>query len=173
MMTFSRTRGVTLVEMMITLVIIGILAGLAVPAYRMYIQNARASALSDEFTIALAFTRNEALKRSATVTMCAAADANLNSCGTNADWGNGWIIFNDPNGDGVIAAAGDRLRTHEALVGGTTITTTLARVTYAGTGFLDTTAGTFNLAAPDCTGNNGRTVTISSTGYTRSADAAC
>ena len=161
---FHLSKAVTLLEVLIVLAILGILAVASVPAYRFMIQNSRATAMTNEFITALAFARSTAIKQGTPVSICAAADANLNSCGGNGNWANGWIIFNDPNGDGVIGVAQDRLRTHEAFSAGTTITTPLARLTYSGSGFLNSANGAFTLSVPDCIGNTAKTVTISNTG---------
>lgn len=169
----SRCLGVTLIEMLMAFVILGLLASLAVPAYRFLIQNQRAVTMSDQLSTAFAYARTEALKQASPVTVCSAADASLNVCGNNGDWANGWIVFRDPNSDGIIANAGDRLRTHEAFAAGTNIVSALSRVTYAGSGFLDSAPGTFTLTTSDCVGNHGRQITISATGRSTVATAIC
>lgn len=169
----SKIQGLTIVELLITFVIMGILVSIAVPNYRDMIQNRRAQTLSTEFVTDLAYARNEAISRGQPVTLCPAADANLNACGNNGSWSNGWIIFVDPNSDGVIAANTDRLAVQEQLEPGTNFATNQARVTFGGTGFALAGAGTFTLSAAGCVGNNARTITISNTGRARVAEAAC
>lgn len=169
----KKTSGVTLLEMMIVVVIMGLLASLAVPAYRFMIQNHRATVMTEEFANAIALTRNIALTSSASVSICAAADASLTACGTSANWNNGWIIFADPNADGVIANQGDIERVHEGFPAGSTVTTTLARITYAGSGFLNSLSGTFALTSAGCSGNHGRLITLSTTGRPAITSVSC
>ena len=169
----KKQSGVNIIELMITLFIAGILAAIAMPAYNFYMQNTRALTLSTDFTTALAYARTEALKRGAPVSICSASDNSLTACGGNNTWANGWIIFSDPNGDGVLADINDRLRVHEALPIGTTFTTAQARITYDGTGFITAGAGSYTLMAPGCSGNHGRTVTLSNTGRANVAETVC
>lgn len=167
-------RGFTIIEIMLVLIVLGILTILAVPAMRFYIQNSRAIVMTTDFTSALAFARSEALKRGTPVTICASNDTvNYNTCGASNTWSNGWIIFTDPNADGVIAASTDRLKIHQALPVGSSITTTQARITYNSTGFATAGSGTFTLMASGCTGNYGRLITISTTGRAHIDEIAC
>jgi len=160
----KQQSGFTLIEMLITLVIASILIGISVPSFRVLMHNHRAVTLSSSFVSALNFARSEAIKRSEPVSMCAASDATLTSCGVAADWVNGWIVFADPNADGVIAATTDRLQVHQALPRGSLVTTTATRITYNAIGYADTGAVVFNLAAAECSGNHGRQVALTNTG---------
>jgi len=168
-----RNHGFTLIELMITIVVASIMLAIAIPSFQSVIQNNRAATFSSDFVAGLNLARSEAVKRGTTVTVCAASNANQNACGGVGDWNNGWIVFVDPNDDGDIAAATDRIKVSGALTVGNTITAGLARITFDGTGFLSTNASAFTLVASGCTGNHGRQVSLSNTGRVSVAAAAC
>jgi len=74
--------GFTLIELIITVVIAGILASLAIPAFSGLMAEQRAKAVATDLVIALTKARSEAVKRNANVTLAANAGG----------WQNGWQI---------------------------------------------------------------------------------
>ncbi|MBX2883502.1 MAG: GspH/FimT family pseudopilin [Granulosicoccus sp.] len=86
-----RQMGFTLTEMMMTVVILGVLMGVAAPSMRAVAQNSRITATHNELTGALQLARSEAVKRRTNVSICARATDT--SCGE--DWRNGWLVFTD------------------------------------------------------------------------------
>ena len=160
-------------ELLITLSVGGILAALAVPSFIEYIQNNRAITFTNGFTTAFNLARSEAIKRGSSVSVCAASTTAQVACGTAGQWSNGWIVFLDPNGDGVMASTTDRVNIHEAGAMGTTITATQAVVTFGGTGFVTQGASAFTIGATGCTGSYSRLVTIATSGRLSVAPMAC
>jgi type IV fimbrial biogenesis protein FimT len=77
-----RARGFTLIEMMLAIALLGILVGIAVPAYRDVILNQRVTSATNDLHAALSFARSEAVKRNANVTLLPAADG----------WADGWRV---------------------------------------------------------------------------------
>lgn len=63
----SRTRGFTLLELIITVTVAGILAAIAVPSFQGIIANARTRSTAESFNQALQLARSEAIKRNARV----------------------------------------------------------------------------------------------------------
>lgn len=114
---------------MVTVAIVAILVMLAAPSYHNLVIDARMTSQSNEFLTNLQFTRSEAVKRNATVTMCKSSDVMLSpsvanpnpTCTTSGTWAQGWIIFVDGGTVGVfdrgVAGVPDDtlLRVHGAL----------------------------------------------------------
>jgi type IV fimbrial biogenesis protein FimT len=75
-------QGFTLVEMLITVTVAGVLAALATPSFSTYIAMQRIRGATFSLSSALIFARSEAIKRNATVDVLA----------TNASWNKGWTV---------------------------------------------------------------------------------
>lgn len=103
-------RGFTIVELMFTLAIAGVLMGLAAPSFKGAALNSRLVSKHNELVSALQLARSEAITRSSNVSVCARASDS--TCGT--DWGNGWLVFTDQGatrgsvdaGEVILAIAG-------------------------------------------------------------------
>ncbi len=91
----SATRGFTMVEMMLVLLLLGTLIGMALPALRPWAQATRGDALMRQLASLLALARTEAAARGRVVTLCPTRDGQ--SCGS--DWAEGMMLFADRNGD--------------------------------------------------------------------------
>ena len=74
--------GFTLVEMMVTITILAILLGIAVPSMNALVRDQRVKAATFEVYSAFAFARSEAIKRNANVIITPNA----------SDWSAGWQI---------------------------------------------------------------------------------
>jgi len=118
-MNHLRQSGFTLIELMVTIVVLVVLISIAAPSYRRLVVDTRMSTQTNEFLTALQFTRSEAVKRNGTVTMCKSADGA--ACTTSGTWAQGWIVFVDDDGNGVVADVADVLRVHAALTDGSTL----------------------------------------------------
>lgn len=110
----STQSGFTLIELMVTIALAAIILTQAVPSFHSLVQNNRLISQKNEFISNLNMARSEALKRSTRVTVCASTDK-TNCDSTN--WGQGWIVFSDRNGDSVLnAGTGGCLATEDCLI---------------------------------------------------------
>jgi type IV fimbrial biogenesis protein FimT len=89
--------GFSLVELLVTLTVIGLLAALAAPPLGAWFQERRLIALNNALAGDLQRARGEAVNARRPVVMCTRG-ANL-SCGGQAAWETGWLVFEDPDGD--------------------------------------------------------------------------
>lgn len=160
--------GFTVIELMVTLAVAVVLLTMAVPAFNTFVQNNRITAQANDLVTAINLSRDEALKRRSTVTVCSSADGS--SCAGN--WHDGWIVFTDDNADSVVNGTDQVLRAWGALAGGATITTTPTSLRYSGIGLVNTGA-VFQLRIPDCTGNLARDISVSVTGQPSVTHSAC
>lgn len=94
--------GLTLIELLITLVVLVILISIAVPNLSGFLIRSQRQQATSEFITAIALARSEAVKRGVPVTMAA-----VNS-GTEALAG-GWRIFTDPQRTGIFDSAGNEV----------------------------------------------------------------
>jgi type IV fimbrial biogenesis protein FimT len=104
--------GFTLVEMVVTVAIIGVLAAIATPSLRDAIMNARMVAMVNDTMADLNIARSEAVKRNATVTLC--PSINGSTCSGN-DWRPGWIVFHDVNRNNQRDATEDLIKVTPAI----------------------------------------------------------
>lgn len=171
----NRQAGVTLIELMTALGILGILAAIAVPSFREYTRNARVQAASNDLFTSLSLARSESLRRGQPVAVCSSTDGEI--CADSDDWATGFILFND-NG----ATPGDIDEDEDVLqawppypaevvmlaAGGIT------NIRYLPTGTIDA-AGTqtFNVSTTGCSGEKAREISVTVVGSPSSKKVAC
>lgn len=87
----SRESGFTLIELAITLVVLGILISAALPTYSEYMTNARVRSAAEGVLNGLQTARVEALKRNAAVVFSLTSDAPADSVTPEAT-GRNWVV---------------------------------------------------------------------------------
>jgi len=174
----ERNAGFTLLELMFTLIVAGLLLGIAVPGFFDTIRSNRAAANANEFVTALSIGRSEAVRRSARVTLCPTRDG----AGCNGTWTDRWVLFVDGATSDTGAPsfnAANVLREWTAPSGDAVITTNPAGVTWVR--FLPRGEARANAAMPvvfnmeinGCSGLEGRNVELNAVGRTRVERVAC
>jgi type IV fimbrial biogenesis protein FimT len=94
-----RRRGLTLIELMMSVAVAAILLALAAPNFREAINKNRLSSAASELTSAVQLARAEAVRSNRRVALCRSADGS--SCDSSASTWGGWILFVDTDADGL------------------------------------------------------------------------
>ncbi len=87
------SSGFTLVELITTVSVLGILTAIAMPSLKTIFLKNTTTAYSNDFKMALYLAQNEAVRRNIQVTIKPTTTS-------NSVWQNGWNIFEDANKDG-------------------------------------------------------------------------
>ena len=98
--TAKLQHGVTLIELMITITVAGLLVALAAPPFKSMIARNRIAGYTNEFVAGLNLARSEAVRR--------AGPMALRSTGGGIDFATGWQVFTDADGNHTMGA-GDAL----------------------------------------------------------------
>lgn len=100
-------NGFTLVELLLTIVILSITVAIAVPLFTKTIRDNEIIALRDKLLSSFQFARTESVTRNANVSLCPSTDGA--TCTNGSDWTDGWIVYIDANA-GNTSAVGTLLK---------------------------------------------------------------
>ena len=157
----SRAAGFSIFELMIVLLLIAILLALATPSFREFTRSNQVTSTNNDLVTALNLARSEALRRSTAVTVC--SSTNGTSCGTEDDWGSGWIVFEDAAGTGVIASDDKVVQKWSATNSAVKIVTASTNIKYQPTGTAASSA-TIDVSFDSCKGPSKRHIQVSAAG---------
>jgi type IV fimbrial biogenesis protein FimT len=166
--TTVRQGGFTIIELMITVVLLAILASLAAPSFTSMIVTTRISGQVNDLVGSINLARSEAVKRNNGVTICQSSDGS--TCGGETGWSTGWIVFSDPDVDAAVASPTDIVRVFPAMSSNTTAVFdgSASSITFIGLGRpLGTFTGTFVKICPPQGGDYCRYICINSQGRPR------
>lgn len=147
-----RVSGFTLTELLVTVAIIGVIGGFAVPSFNNFILAERVKNAALDLTASLSLARSEAIKQNGTVTLTPTS-------GTTA-WAGGWTV---------TAPDASTITTQAAYPSSITITGPTS-VAYNRSGRSSSSATVTLVVAPTTTNSNvtSRCISISLTGLPKS-----
>jgi type IV fimbrial biogenesis protein FimT len=152
--------GFTLLELIVTVLMLSILLGIAAPNVYSLIENNRATAAANKLVASLNGARTNAVSRRRNVTVCTSGNGATCRTGADADyknWHGGWLTKLD--------ATGEVLEVADGLVSTFQLTSAFNALQFDASGA--TTAGAivqFDLTIPTCTGDKEREIQVSTTG---------
>lgn len=158
------SRGFTLIELMITIAILAIVLGVAVPSFQDFVRRNRVTATANNLVSALALARSEAVKRATRVTVA------------SGDWAGGWQVFVDTATVG--DATGDTvLRVYQPNASGAPAITPddnfSGYISYLPSGVSVGNGGAGSGSFEVCNDGNAQVISISNTGRVSTASGSC
>jgi type IV fimbrial biogenesis protein FimT len=91
------TRGYTLYEVLLVTALVGLLLAVAIPSFSATLARQRQRVEIDALFHAVHHARKESIMRRRVVSLCPSDDGT--TCGKNADWSNGWLMFENRDRD--------------------------------------------------------------------------
>ncbi|HWJ06128.1 MAG TPA: GspH/FimT family pseudopilin [Steroidobacteraceae bacterium] len=155
------SRGFTLVELMVSLAVLAVLLGMAVPAFNNAALSGKLSGFASSLVASTQIARSEAIKRNKTVTLCASSGGD--ACDEPArGWAAGWIVILD-DGESVV-------QRQEALPSDFLIEEADDKTTLVfPASVIGATTAAFTICRATPVGKQNRVVTVTASGNTRVA----
>lgn len=158
-----KMHGFTLIELMMCLAVAAVLCAVSAPALGSFVHGETLRASRNTLVTSLNMARNMAVTRRGEIVVCPSSDQH--TCSDDHWWQNGWIFFEDVNGDGAHDANEPLLESVQAQIGIAIVTSAdREHVTYHSDGSSPGTNLTFTFcdrrgaksAATVIVGNSGR-----------------
>ena len=105
-------RGFTLYELLITLLVVGVVLALGVPNMAEFAQNSRMTSTANDMHAAFQLARTESARAKTNITICASSNSLAATPTCSGTWDQGYIVFEDTDGDVSRATTESILRRH-------------------------------------------------------------
>jgi type IV fimbrial biogenesis protein FimT len=116
-------RGLTLIELMITLVILGVTVAVATPAMQQLIHGSSLRSQTSRLLDAVNLARSEAVLRNIPVTLCPSKMAVTGEATCAGRFADGWIVFTNRDRDPLVDPGADEvIRVFEPIPAGYSLT---------------------------------------------------
>ncbi len=172
----NSSKGFTLVEVMVALVVAISIMVIGIPAFNGLLSSNLMTGYANQLVGDLRYARNSAVDNISHITVCASNSDQTGCSGT--DWSNGWLIFEDEDQGDDLDAGEKILRVREIpsnersdLVFGSGAPSTI-RFNTGGENVKGAEI-TLSLKRSDCIGTQARTITISVMGRPSVEHIAC
>lgn len=167
-----RNIGFSLVELIVTLTVAGILLTVSVPSFINFVRSNRLVGITNNFVADLNLARTEALKRGVGVGVCSTASGG-SSCSGSTNWNTGWIVFADIDDTKTTAwtASDVVLYRRDAVPPEIAITASADAVFYGRNGLTAAGAGNYSFCNPAL--GKTKDVTVNATGRHQLTQGTC
>lgn len=171
-------KGLTLIELLVTIAVLAILLTIALPSFRTAIQNNRLATQGNDLVTAMQLARAESLKRRRPVIVCASSDGA--TC--QGAWTDGWIVAEDDAAAGSTSPTlGQVIRVWGPLRGETTVDSAITLMRFMPRGDVNPQGDsgaivfpvTLQMNAPDAACIHRRTIDVARSGRVSSQRVDC
>ena len=108
----TRQRGLTLLELLVTLAVVAIVISIGAPSLSGGLNDSRLRTSANSLQSSLSAARSTAVAKGVVVTVCKSTTGQ--TCATDSDWAEGWMVFIDKGTIGTVDAADTDLSTASA-----------------------------------------------------------
>lgn len=165
------TSGFTLIEVLISLSVVGIMMNVGVPLLLTFMEGVQLDGDANDMFSSLFLARSEAVTRNTTVSLCKINPNSPDNCDNSEGWQSGWITFVDSDSDGVRDAGETVLNSYTGMNTNSIVSSTNFAnfISYLPSGSSNTN-GTINI----CVNSNiAQNIFINATGRPRISDSSC
>ncbi len=159
--SFNATHGFTLIEVMMSLVVLSILLAIGIPSFKNFADKDRITDTTNDLITAFQLGRSEAIRHRTKATICEANDDQTECVKESNLWLNGWILYR--------SAPDEPIRTGRAPLTGVSISTNALRIVFDAAGQA-TEFGQFEI---DSDAEEPRCIRVLPSGFISSEKMAC
>ena len=136
--TAGRAAGLTLIELMVTLVIMAVLAAVAYPNMQNLMRHNRVVALSNSLQADLQYARGQAAATRAYVSICPVANPGDQTCASGSgSYDNGWLVYTSLTANAAYDGSASNLQRVEQAATNASLRSSISNVlTYNARGML-------------------------------------